>query len=81
MNRGVTNMSERTERGGTPTATALLLVSAFILAAMVILVAGIALLPLLTVERPGERLWPGGPADQATASGRESSPEIGRAHV
>lgn len=40
MNRGVTNMSERTERGGTPTATALLLVSAFILAAMVILQAG-----------------------------------------
>ena len=30
-------------------------------AGMVVLVAAIALLPLFTVERPGERRWPGGP--------------------
>ena len=30
-------------------------------AGMIVLVAMIALLPLFTVERPGERLWPGGP--------------------
>ncbi len=43
-------------------------------AAMVILVAGIALLPLLTVERPGERLWPGGSPDREAPTDGESSP-------
>ena len=37
-------------------------------AGMVVLVALIALLPLLTVERPGQQAWPGGPIAPGDAS-------------
>ena len=36
-------------------------------AGMIVLVAAIALLPLLTVERPGQQAWPGGPIARGDA--------------
>ena len=45
-------------------------------AGMIAIVAAIALLPLLTVERPGEARWPGDrPAKDANASSNDSPPD------